>query len=62
MTLLTLSFTSLSWKDTTNCHRTASMVCWALLQQVEASPLITIQEKMFDLLNDYCVYDKQPLD
>uniref|UniRef100_A0A674PBU9 Exportin 5 n=1 Tax=Takifugu rubripes TaxID=31033 RepID=A0A674PBU9_TAKRU len=36
MTLLTLSFTSLSWKDTTNCHRTASMVCWALLQQVEA--------------------------
>lgn len=34
MTLLTLSFTSLSWKDTTNCHRTASMVCWTLLRQV----------------------------
>lgn len=34
MTLLTLSFTSLSWKDTTNCHRTASMVCWSLLRQV----------------------------
>ncbi|TNN51552.1 Exportin-5 [Liparis tanakae] len=34
MTLLTLSFTSLSWKDTTNCHRTASMVCWTLLRQI----------------------------
>uniref|UniRef100_A0A4W6DUN6 Exportin-5 n=1 Tax=Lates calcarifer TaxID=8187 RepID=A0A4W6DUN6_LATCA len=31
MSLLTLSFTSLSWKDTSNCHRTASMVCWTLL-------------------------------
>uniref|UniRef100_A0A8C4DFH9 Importin N-terminal domain-containing protein n=1 Tax=Dicentrarchus labrax TaxID=13489 RepID=A0A8C4DFH9_DICLA len=37
MTLLTLSFTSLSWKDTTNCHRTASMVCWTLLRQVACS-------------------------
>uniref|UniRef100_A0A672FL77 Exportin 5 n=1 Tax=Salarias fasciatus TaxID=181472 RepID=A0A672FL77_SALFA len=34
MSLLTLSFTSLSWKDATNCHRTASMVCWTLLRQV----------------------------
>ena len=34
MSLLTLAFTSLSWKDTTNCHRTASMVCWTLLRQV----------------------------
>eukprot|EP00066_Takifugu_rubripes_P012337 XP_011601603.1 PREDICTED: exportin-5 isoform X2 [Takifugu rubripes] len=40
MTLLTLSFTSLSWKDTTNCHRTASMVCWALLQQVVGGSLL----------------------
>lgn len=34
MSLLTLSFTSLSWKDATNCHRTASLVCWTLLRQV----------------------------
>ncbi|XP_034040717.1 exportin-5 isoform X2 [Thalassophryne amazonica] len=34
MTLLTISFNSLSWKDATNCHRTASMVCWTLLRQV----------------------------
>ncbi|MED6263098.1 hypothetical protein CHARACLAT_000924 [Characodon lateralis] len=40
MSLLTLSFTSLSWKDTTNCHRTASMVCWNLLQQVVAGNLL----------------------
>ncbi|XP_068578069.1 exportin-5 [Cebidichthys violaceus] len=40
MTLLTLSFTSLSWKDTTNCHRTASMVCWTLLRQVVAGNLL----------------------
>ncbi|CAJ1067387.1 exportin-5 [Xyrichtys novacula] len=40
MTLLTLSFTSLSWKDTTNCHRTASMVCWTLLQQVVGGNLL----------------------
>uniref|UniRef100_A0A3B5M0D3 Exportin-5 n=1 Tax=Xiphophorus couchianus TaxID=32473 RepID=A0A3B5M0D3_9TELE len=41
MSLLTLSFTSLSWKDTTNCHRTASMVCWNLLRQVVAGNLLT---------------------
>uniref|UniRef100_A0A8C4DAK7 Importin N-terminal domain-containing protein n=1 Tax=Dicentrarchus labrax TaxID=13489 RepID=A0A8C4DAK7_DICLA len=40
MTLLTLSFTSLSWKDTTNCHRTASMVCWTLLRQVIGGNLL----------------------
>ncbi|MEQ2231627.1 hypothetical protein ILYODFUR_002475 [Ilyodon furcidens] len=40
MSLLTLSFTSLSWKDTANCHRTASMVCWNLLQQVVAGNLL----------------------
>ncbi|XP_070834219.1 exportin-5 isoform X1 [Chaetodon trifascialis] len=40
MTLLTLSFTSLSWKDTTNCHRTASMVCWTLLRQVVGGNLL----------------------
>lgn len=34
MTLLTISFTSLSWKDTSNCHRSASIVCWTLLRQV----------------------------
>ncbi|XP_042358409.1 exportin-5 [Plectropomus leopardus] len=40
MNMLTLSFTSLSWKDTTNCHRTASMVCWTLLRQVVAGNLL----------------------
>ncbi|XP_067093000.1 exportin-5 [Osmerus mordax] len=40
MTLLTISFSSLSWKDTSNCHRTASMVCWALLRQVVGGNLL----------------------
>uniref|UniRef100_A0A3B4ZEZ9 Exportin-5 n=1 Tax=Stegastes partitus TaxID=144197 RepID=A0A3B4ZEZ9_9TELE len=40
MSLLTLSFTSLSWKDTTNCHRTASIVCWTLLRPVVAGNLL----------------------
>uniref|UniRef100_A0A4W6DT15 Exportin-5 n=1 Tax=Lates calcarifer TaxID=8187 RepID=A0A4W6DT15_LATCA len=40
MSLLTLSFTSLSWKDTSNCHRTASMVCWTLLRQVVGGNLL----------------------
>ncbi|XP_047459747.1 exportin-5 [Mugil cephalus] len=40
MSLLTLSYTSLSWKDTTNCHRTASMVCWTLLRQVVGGNLL----------------------
>lgn len=43
MTLLTLSFTSLSWKDTTNCHRTASMVCWTLLRQVSTPNATNVQ-------------------
>uniref|UniRef100_A0A7N8YF45 Exportin-5 n=1 Tax=Mastacembelus armatus TaxID=205130 RepID=A0A7N8YF45_9TELE len=40
MSLLTLSFTSLSWKDTANCQRTATMVCWTLLQQVAGRNLL----------------------
>uniref|UniRef100_A0A3P8V411 Exportin-5 C-terminal domain-containing protein n=1 Tax=Cynoglossus semilaevis TaxID=244447 RepID=A0A3P8V411_CYNSE len=40
MSLLTLSYNSLSWKDTTNCHRTASMICWALLRQVMGGNLL----------------------
>ncbi|KAF7649133.1 hypothetical protein LDENG_00146450 [Lucifuga dentata] len=40
MTLLTICFTSLSWKDATNCHRTASMVCWTLLRQVVGGNLL----------------------
>uniref|UniRef100_A0A3Q3ET71 Exportin-5 n=1 Tax=Labrus bergylta TaxID=56723 RepID=A0A3Q3ET71_9LABR len=40
MNLLTLSFTSLSWKDTTNCRRTASIICWTLLQQVVGGNLL----------------------
>lgn len=41
MTLLTISFTALSWKDTSNCHRTASMVCWTLLRQVVGGNLLS---------------------
>ncbi|XP_077585073.1 exportin-5 [Stigmatopora nigra] len=32
MTLLSLTFTSLSWKDGAYCHRTASMICWTILR------------------------------
>uniref|UniRef100_A0AAQ6A5N2 Importin N-terminal domain-containing protein n=1 Tax=Amphiprion ocellaris TaxID=80972 RepID=A0AAQ6A5N2_AMPOC len=39
MSLLTLSFTLLSWKDTTNCHRSASVVCWTLLRPVSGNLL-----------------------
>ncbi|KAJ8248631.1 hypothetical protein GJAV_G00244070 [Gymnothorax javanicus] len=41
MTLLTLSFNSLSWRDTGNCHRMASLVCWTLLRQVVGGNLLT---------------------
>lgn len=34
MTLLALSFTSLSWKDANSCHRTGSIICWPFLLQV----------------------------
>uniref|UniRef100_A0A8C9TQJ6 Exportin 5 n=1 Tax=Scleropages formosus TaxID=113540 RepID=A0A8C9TQJ6_SCLFO len=34
MTFLTISFNCLCWKDTSNCQRTASQVCWTLLKQV----------------------------
>uniref|UniRef100_A0A672NKI2 Exportin 5 n=1 Tax=Sinocyclocheilus grahami TaxID=75366 RepID=A0A672NKI2_SINGR len=34
MTLLTICFNSLSWKDTINCQRCASVLCWTLLKQV----------------------------
>ncbi|KAI2657488.1 Exportin-5 [Labeo rohita] len=34
MTLLTICFNSLSWKDTINCQRSASVLCWTLLKQV----------------------------
>lgn len=40
MTLLTLCFTSISWKDTINCHRTASVVCWTLLRPVSGGNLL----------------------
>lgn len=42
MTLLTISFTSLSWKDTSICQRSASVVCWSLLRQVCHSFWITL--------------------
>uniref|UniRef100_A0A673KHZ0 Exportin-5 C-terminal domain-containing protein n=1 Tax=Sinocyclocheilus rhinocerous TaxID=307959 RepID=A0A673KHZ0_9TELE len=34
MTLLAICFNSLSWKDTINCQRSASVLCWTLLKQV----------------------------
>ncbi|XP_041920713.1 exportin-5 [Alosa sapidissima] len=40
MNLLTIAFTSLSWKDTSICHRTASLVCWTLLRQVVGRDLL----------------------
>ncbi|XP_068597199.1 exportin-5 [Brachionichthys hirsutus] len=42
LTLLALSFGSLEWKDTTNCNRTASMICWTLLRQVKGGNLLTV--------------------
>ncbi|KAJ0004770.1 hypothetical protein NQD34_010984 [Periophthalmus magnuspinnatus] len=32
MSMLTLAFTAISWRDTTICNRTASLVCWTLLR------------------------------
>ncbi|XP_076867648.1 exportin-5 [Brachyhypopomus gauderio] len=40
MTLLAISFNSLSWKDTANCQRAATLVCWALLRQVVGGNLL----------------------
>uniref|UniRef100_A0AAR2JCZ8 Importin N-terminal domain-containing protein n=1 Tax=Pygocentrus nattereri TaxID=42514 RepID=A0AAR2JCZ8_PYGNA len=40
MTLLAISFNSLSWRDTTNCQRVATQVCWALLRQVAGGNLL----------------------
>lgn len=38
--LLTLSFTAISWKDTTICNRTASLLCWTLLRPATAGNLL----------------------
>ncbi|KAI4875180.1 hypothetical protein NFI96_008594 [Prochilodus magdalenae] len=40
MTLLALSFNSLSWRDTSNCQRVATQVCWGLLRQVVGGSLL----------------------
>ncbi|XP_072526309.1 exportin-5 [Salminus brasiliensis] len=40
MTLLAISFNSLSWRDTANCQRVASQFCWALLRQVVGKNLL----------------------
>lgn len=40
MSLLTLSFTAISWKDTTICNRTASLLCWTLLRPATAGNLL----------------------
>lgn len=34
MTLLAISFNSLSWRETANCQRAATQICWPLLRQV----------------------------
>lgn len=34
MNLLAIAFNSLSWRDTTNCQRAATLICWTLLRQV----------------------------
>ncbi|XP_018595791.1 exportin-5 isoform X2 [Scleropages formosus] len=40
MTFLTISFNCLCWKDTSNCQRTASQVCWTLLKQIVGGNLL----------------------
>ncbi|XP_055018954.1 exportin-5 [Boleophthalmus pectinirostris] len=40
MSLLTLAFTAISWKDTTICNRTASLVCWTLLRPATVGNLL----------------------
>ncbi|KAK3523336.1 hypothetical protein QTP86_029488 [Hemibagrus guttatus] len=41
MNLLAISFNSLSWRDTTNCQRAATLICWTLLRQVVGANLLT---------------------
>ncbi|XP_053475356.1 exportin-5 isoform X2 [Ictalurus furcatus] len=40
MNLLALSFNSLSWRDTGNCQRAATLICWTLLRQVVGANLL----------------------
>ncbi|KAF5895633.1 exportin-5 isoform X2, partial [Clarias magur] len=40
MNLLAISFNSLSWRDTTNCQRAATLICWTLLRQVVGANLL----------------------
>uniref|UniRef100_A0A8C6UR59 Exportin-5 n=1 Tax=Neogobius melanostomus TaxID=47308 RepID=A0A8C6UR59_9GOBI len=40
MSLLTLSFTAISWKDTTICNRSSSLLCWTLLRPATAGNLL----------------------
>ncbi|XP_046699270.1 exportin-5 isoform X1 [Silurus meridionalis] len=40
MNLLAISFNSLSWRDTSNCQRAATLICWTLLRQVVGSNLL----------------------
>uniref|UniRef100_A0A3B3Z6J4 Exportin-5 C-terminal domain-containing protein n=1 Tax=Periophthalmus magnuspinnatus TaxID=409849 RepID=A0A3B3Z6J4_9GOBI len=40
MSMLTLAFTAISWRDTTICNRTASLVCWTLLRPATAGNLL----------------------
>ncbi|GAA6098173.1 exportin-5 [Tachysurus ichikawai] len=40
MNLLAISFNSLSWRDTTNCQRAATLICWSLLRQVVGANLL----------------------
>ncbi|KAG7314070.1 hypothetical protein KOW79_022566 [Hemibagrus wyckioides] len=41
MNLLAISFNSLSWRDTTNCQRAATLICWTLLRQVVGANLLS---------------------
>ncbi|CAL1577402.1 unnamed protein product [Knipowitschia caucasica] len=38
--MLILAFTAISWKDTTICNRTASIICWTLLRPVTTGNLL----------------------
>ncbi|XP_063048252.1 exportin-5 [Engraulis encrasicolus] len=40
ITILTIAFTSLCWKDTSICVKSATTVCWTLLRQVTGGNLL----------------------
>ncbi|TSP25427.1 Exportin-5 [Bagarius yarrelli] len=40
MNLLAISYNSLSWRDTTNCQRVVTLICWTLIRQVVGANLL----------------------